>query len=79
MRYLEPNQLESNQIYFCVLYDGTYKYLRYINGYFEDKECTYTFDGDIRYVFYSINDYVFCSAYTDNRGPGDSLAITYHN
>lgn len=58
MRYLEPNQLEPNQIYFCVLYDGTSGYLEYKNGYFEDDKYTYRFDGDVRYVFESIGDYV---------------------
>ena len=56
MRYLEPNQLQPNQMYFCVLYDGTSGYLEYKDGYFEDD--TYKFDGDIRYVFNSIDDYV---------------------
>lgn len=55
---LEPKSLKPNNKYFCVLYDGTSGYLEYIHGYFEDDTYTYVFDGDIRYVFNSKDDYI---------------------
>jgi hypothetical protein len=63
MRYLEQDQLEPTQMYFCVLYDGTSGYLRYVgNGVFDDDkpEDGFNFynETDVRYVFNSIGDYV---------------------
>lgn len=63
MRYLEPDQLEPTQMYFCVLYDGTSGYLRYVGNmvFHDDKPedgCNFYNEKYVRYVFESIGDYV---------------------